>query len=248
MAEILETQYVNQRQYGIIAPYKDSNQVKKLVTAGMYSCFGVAVFDKESNVGMFTHLDYVEDLGRMVDDSMPVLEALGVNRLAVTTINIDSLNLQSYNRQTVFSQRKRDLDRLVETLIGRNIFEGTEWTDHGVSKEAIFEPRMGIIPATFEQLGLIREQLDEAFSYTGRLAEVAKRNSGSTRALAISCAYMPAGIEIGTSQTSVFPEMSPDPQFRNKPRLFDWSQKPVLSEEEIDRIFSLIKLSKDKYP
>jgi hypothetical protein len=42
MSESSQTEYVGQRQYGIAAPDKDLNQVSRLVTSGMYPCFGVA--------------------------------------------------------------------------------------------------------------------------------------------------------------------------------------------------------------
>lgn len=198
MSEIIRSHYVNQRQYGVIAPERDSNGVNSLVTSGLYPCFGVAIFDKISNIGMFTHLDYVEDLLATFETASPALENLGANLLTVLTVNIDSPHLNPHGGQVIVNRRKRGLDQLVETLIHKSLSDNAGWIDIGVSKAAVFEPKRGITAATIDQLRLTREQLVVAHNYQSRLYEITKQNNGNSRALAISCAYEPAEIVIKT--------------------------------------------------
>lgn len=247
MSEVLKTQYVNQRQFGVIAPDKDPNGVKRLITSGMYPCFGVAIFDQESNVGMFTHLDYDNDLTIVLDTAYPALETLGANKLAVITVNIDSPHLLPYGGQRIVDTRRRELDKVVKTLTLRNVSDGTDWSDCGVSKEAIFEPKRGIIPATFEQLDMTMEQINAAYDYQSKLAEITKLNNGNTRALVISCAYMPEGIEIKTPFSNLLPQLPYAYSDGSKTPLFNYSgTKPILSKDQIDGLLRDIRFPKHK--
>lgn len=186
MVEALRKEYVGQRQYGVIAPDRDVNAVYSLITSGMFPCFGVAVFDTQSNVGMFTHLDNAEDLTHIFERSYPVLDSLGANRFSVATVNIDSPHLMPYGRQTIVDSRRKELDKLVEDLIRRHSFAGQEWLDSGVSTCAIFEPRLGISPVTIWQLG----HTESVEWISARVIQTLNRLD-KTKLIPISCAYAP---------------------------------------------------------
>jgi hypothetical protein len=244
MSESSQTEYVGQRQYGIAAPDKDLNQVSRLVTSGMYPCFGVAIYDVSSKVGLFTHLDYVEDLPIVTRNALPKLELLGANRLAVATINLDSENLGVHGRQSVVDQRRKGIDNLVEMLLKRNLLEGASWVDQGPSITALFQPHIGISSVPFEAFGLTREQIDAAYFASERLTQLAERNNGNTRVMPISCAYMPAGIVPEITQRV---DVLSVPSFSSPIGLFDVKgKKPTLSSDQLDAILRNLKISKDK--
>lgn len=205
MIENPRFEYVNQRRYGIVAPDKDLNRVTGLVTSGMAQCFGVAVFDRSLNVGMFTHLDYAEDLDKVLIASYPILDSIGINMLEVKTVNINSPHLIRYGGQMVVASRQRALDSLVEVLMRRNVADSSGWSDEGIAEDAIFEPKKGIKATTFDQLGLSQDQIEAAYQYQLSLLTTARSHNDDTRVVEISCAYRP---------TIILPsdKISPSPQ------------------------------------
>lgn len=184
-------EYVHQRQYGIIAPGKDPERVGRLVTSGLYTCFAVALHDADANVGIFTHLDYIEDLSLITRLSLPVLGTLGARRLTLETINVDSWQFNNYGREEIVCLRKSKLDRLTGDLIRHNLAANSGWVDRGSSFAAIFDAGRGLIPVRTKQLGLTRTQIEALHQYRAKLTEVPLQNQGYTRAIPITCAYKP---------------------------------------------------------
>lgn len=171
--------YVPQRRYVILAPDHDKNKVKGAATWAMGPCFGLALVDKAAKLGMFTHLDYVEDFQDAFEKTTTLLADLGATRLTIETVNIGKFT----------AQRKIYLDRFVTFLINARLSENVNWRDIGRASQVGFEPQFGIMIATMEGIKSIMGRLPVPDEEYENKVSVAWRKG---ERIAIECIYTPS--------------------------------------------------------
>lgn len=143
---------VGQREYAILAPRRDQ-RVDSVVTYGMapLGCFGLSLHDPANQLGMFAHLDTVEETEPFVEKAASLLLSLGASRLDMTTVN-----LIRTPRRLIFML---NTIRLLSTLGLRE--DSVEWTDLGSFNSAILDPSAGLRAASFEELKLMSAEVEQ---------------------------------------------------------------------------------------
>jgi hypothetical protein len=184
----IERRYVNQREYSIIAPLQDINKVVELATFGMGSCFGFAMFDKQAQVGTFSHLDYIEDLRPLFNEVLPQLKELGVTKLQVETANFQPPKVDAAINQL----KIKTIEEILRDLQRQHLLLGNH-QDVGVHSSVLFTVQAGLVPSENIAQELLAKSFNHFRSYVQHTDRItaAYNGRGVRNEIPVTAVYIP---------------------------------------------------------
>ena len=171
---------IYERQYGITAPSVDRNGVSRLVTAGLFPCFAVALHDRERRVGMLTHIDRTSDTAPTVARALKDMLSLGGRKFRIYTVNLASPYLASHEYPNDPAKAQEAIEGRIEAMQEvAHVFEQNGILDVEESEErmvsavidignvtgAVLDVHTGVQGVPNEQLGLTNSELTANINY-----------------------------------------------------------------------------------
>lgn len=133
----LERRVVSQRQYAVLAPLVDANQVGQILTVGLTECFAFTVFDPDTKVGIFAHADAADGLVDVLHKELGLLKRLGGRSFRVETVNIAAtMNLE------MIANRAKGLKAVSDYLETRKVLSRPNsgyYYEHGEANAAYLD-------------------------------------------------------------------------------------------------------------
>lgn len=149
----MERVLIRQREAGIIAPFKDRNNVTEITTEGMLPCYAFVIRDPVMSVALLAHVDSPYGnffLERMILGVAPLLKDLGAHKVIVETAN----QWFEETSKVVVNRAVDSLDRSGLSIITHRDDQGVEhsWRDVGRACSVLVHPVTGITTYSFKEI------------------------------------------------------------------------------------------------